>query len=214
MRESKKYTNDEFKKAVKDSFSLAEVMRKLGLNPSGGGGYDVVNARIKYLNLSISHFTGQGHLKGKTHNYVPPRALANVLIEHSNYNRVRLKKRLIEAQMLQNSCYVCNIANSWQGKELVLHLDHINGVKDDNRIENLRLLCPNCHSQTDTYCSKNKAKKNLANGILPQNAEEKKIAGKKSTHRFKNCDDCGIPVYMKSDRCKACDLHRRKLSRR
>ena len=68
--------------------------------------------------------------------------------------RHELKKRLLRAGLLTNACAVCGI-NQWQGRPLVLELDHINGVSDDHRLENLRLLCPNCHSQTDTYCGRN-----------------------------------------------------------
>ena len=69
-----------------------------------------------------------------------------------------LKRRLIKSGMLRDHCYICGI-NTWLDKPLVLHLDHINGDGDDHRYDNLRLLCPNCHSQTDTYCGRNKLKK-------------------------------------------------------
>lgn len=74
---------------------------------------------------------------------------------HPQYPTIRLKKRLVKAGMLNECCATCGI-HEWLGKKLVLDLDHINGVRSDHRLENLRLLCPNCHSQTPTYKSKNK----------------------------------------------------------
>jgi Zn finger protein HypA/HybF involved in hydrogenase expression len=110
---------------------------------------------IKELNLDTSHFTGQGWLKGGRHNFSNSRTLEELLVEKSFYSSNVLKKRLIAANILESKCKECNISE-WNGKPLSLHLDHINGIHSDNRLENLRILCPNCHSQTETYCkSKN-----------------------------------------------------------
>jgi 5-methylcytosine-specific restriction endonuclease McrA len=69
-------------------------------------------------------------------------------------NRTHIKTRLIRAGLLENRCGECGLSE-WRGKPLSVHIDHINGVKNDNRLENLRMLCPNCHSQTETYSGKN-----------------------------------------------------------
>jgi hypothetical protein len=82
-----------------------------------------------------------------------PRSLEAVL---ETGDRGTIKKRLLREGILEEVCVICGIGPEWQGKPLVLRLDHINGVSDDYRIENLRLLCPNCDSQTDTYCGRNK----------------------------------------------------------
>lgn len=77
-----------------------------------------------------------------------------ILVEHSTYlGLASLKRRLLRAGLLTYHCYICGIKD-WLGEKLSLELDHINGIPDDNRLENLRLLCPNCHSQTPTYKSK------------------------------------------------------------
>ena len=111
--------------------------------------------RIAELNCSIEHFCAAS-THGRTNGQPIP--LEQILIKNSTYaNTNNLKKRLINAGMLKYHCSICGI-NEWQGKELVLQLDHINGIHNDNRLENLRLLCPNCHSQTDTYAGKSATK--------------------------------------------------------
>ena len=78
--------------------------------------------------------------------------------KHPSYKTDKVKKRLIKEGFLKCECVWCGIKDTWNGKPIVLHLDHINGVNNDHRLENLRLLCPNCHSQTDTYAGKGKRK--------------------------------------------------------
>jgi len=85
--------------------------------------------------------------------------LDEILVDNSPYigGSTHLKNKLLKLKLLVYKCYICNI-NDWNGKYLVLQLDHINGHKLDNRLNNLRLLCPNCHSQTETFCGKNNIK--------------------------------------------------------
>lgn len=82
-------------------------------------------------------------------------ALEDILKPGSNYARHALRRRLVEENRLSYICAMCGNDGSWQGKQLSLHLDHINGVYNDNSIHNLRFLCPNCHAQTETYAGKN-----------------------------------------------------------
>lgn len=84
--------------------------------------------------------------------------LDKVLVENSNYDRGKLKKRLLQAGLLRNECYDCGQLPEWNNKPLILHIEHINGVGNDNRIDNLAMLCPNCHSQTETYGGRNTVK--------------------------------------------------------
>lgn len=88
----------------------------------------------------------------------PKLPLKSLLIKNGNYTRSRLRKRLIEEGLLENKCNCCGIGPEWNGQKLTLQLDHINGVSNDNRLKNLRILCPNCHSQTDNYGEHNKGK--------------------------------------------------------
>jgi hypothetical protein len=151
------FTDEEFIVAVKNSKSISEVLRKLSLGLFGGN-YKTFKRTVERLKLDINHFTGKGHLKGKNHNWNKKYLTADLLVENNFYCSYNLKKRLICEGYLQNVCAVCNIF-TWQGKILSLHLDHINGINTDNRLSNLRLLCPNCHSLTETYAGKNKKRK-------------------------------------------------------
>jgi 5-methylcytosine-specific restriction endonuclease McrA len=148
-------TDDEVRQAIQDSTSVRQALMKLDLKPIGGN-YRIIKRRIKQLGLDTSHHTGKGHLKGKTHNWATRTPLDEILKENSNYQSYGLKKRLLSEGRLTNECAECKLGSAWNGKVINHHLDHINGDNTDNRIENLRLLCPNCHSQTDTYAGKNK----------------------------------------------------------
>lgn len=105
------------------------------------------------LNCSTSHF-----VKGLKSKYHLKYSIDEILVENSTYmNIALLKEKLIKLGLLEYKCHICGI-NTWNNKKISLHLDHINGKHDDHRIENLRFLCPNCHSQTSTYAGKNKFK--------------------------------------------------------
>jgi hypothetical protein len=150
------YTDQDIIEAVRASFSIAQVLRLLRLSPTGCN-YKGMYAYFSRLGLDTSHFTGQGHLKGKNHSWTPRRPLTEILVERSTYrDNSKLKRRLLREGLLLNRCYECGQEPFWHGKLLVLVLDHINGKSSDYRIENLRLLCPNCNSQQDTFAGRNK----------------------------------------------------------
>jgi HNH endonuclease len=161
----RRYTEKQFIAAVQSSFSIRQVLRNLGLSPTGCN-YKTVHVVAARLGLDTSHFTGQGHLRGKAHSWTPKRALEEILVENSPMvGTSSLKKRLLKEGVLVNHCYECGSPPVWQGKPLVMVLDHKNGNRLDNRLDNLRLLCPNCNSQQTTFAGKNKGRYNPAGGI-------------------------------------------------
>jgi 5-methylcytosine-specific restriction endonuclease McrA len=130
--------------------SAAGALRFLGLRPAGGN-YAVLRGKIREHGFSTAHWLGQGHLKGKTNPHVPTIPLEIILVKNSTYrgSTSLLKSRLVKARLMVYRCACCGMSD-WMKASLALELDHINGDRTDNRIANLRLLCPNCHSQTPT----------------------------------------------------------------
>lgn len=151
------FSESEFRDAIKTSISYRSAFLKLGLCGEGAG-YKSCRRLVKVLNLETSHFLGRGHLIGKNHNWSKRHETTSILTKNSSYTSTyHLKNRLLAENLLIYKCYVhnCDIGAVWLNSPLTLQLDHINGDNTDNRIENLRLLCPNCHSQTNTYAGKN-----------------------------------------------------------
>jgi hypothetical protein len=146
----KSWTDKKFTEIVKKSYSIASVLRQLNLKPSGGN-YSTAHLTIKRLGLDTSHFTGQNWSKGVFQPYLhSAQPLNEILVKESVMSSYNLKKRLYKENIKLPKCEICKL-EVWLGKPLTLELDHINGNKYDNRIENLRILCPNCHAQTPTY---------------------------------------------------------------
>lgn len=138
----------ELKKIVQESTNIMMVLNKLNLSGRGHS-YDFIKKRFKMDSIDISHF-----IKSKSSKY---ENIKDVLIENSPYkNNSSLRIRLIEEGLLKNICSNCNQLPFHNGKELTLQMDHKNGNPTDNRIENLRIICPNCHTQTDNYGRKNR----------------------------------------------------------
>ena len=153
MSKSKNYTDEQFIEAVETSTSIRQVLFKLGLKEAGGN-YEVAKSRMSSLGVKLlSGPNGQGWSKGKT--LGPKRPIEDYLKEDVRVQSFRLKNRLLAEGLKEHKCECCGITE-WNGKPAPIELDHINGNHHDNRLENLRILCPNCHAQTDTYRGKNK----------------------------------------------------------
>jgi hypothetical protein len=146
------YSEQELREAVKTSTSIRQVLEKLNIVPAGGN-YQTTNRRIEKLNIDTKHFTGQAWNKGKV--IGPKRDIKEYLSNEFPILSHKLKNRLLAEGLKEHKCECCGITE-WNGKPAPIELDHINGNHHDNRLENLRILCPNCHAQTDTYRGKNK----------------------------------------------------------
>ncbi len=148
MRSSKRsWSDDLLIQAVKTSNTLMEVSGKLGLGTYGANSR-TIKKRILLLKIDTSHF-------GVKMNKKKVLALTyNELFCINNVCRQYIKKIIIKEHLIPYKCDLCSIIDIWEDKPLSLHLDHINGINNDNRLSNLRFLCPNCHSQTSTYCGR------------------------------------------------------------
>jgi len=185
-----KYTEGELRKAVKVSNNYAEVLRKLGLRTAGGNS-KLLKKWIKEWGIDVSHFLDPSELakkywkKNLKKREIP---LENILVVDNNYHRSHLKKRLYREGLKKPICELCGQNEIWQGKKMSLILDHINGVWNDNRLDNLRIVCPNCNATLPTHCGKNLAEK-------------------------KYCLDCEAPIKRSSTRCQKCNNKQTNKSR-
>ena len=138
-----KYNLEEIEKVCSDSKTMAEAARRLNIN---------INT---FRRLNRKYNLIETNQPGKGINRKRPSIPLNEILDgkHPTYGTYKLKKRLFKEEIKQNKCELCGIYE-WMGKEISCELDHINGISSDHRIDNLRILCPNCHSQTDTYRSK------------------------------------------------------------
>lgn len=145
------WSKENLEKIVKESYSIAEVLKKLGLKVAGGN-YANAQKHIDEYNLDISHFTGARWQKSPnfTEEDLKRVPLEDILKENTNYKSNYLRERLINAGYKEAKCEECGLSE-WNGKPLKLKLHHINGNHYDNRLENLQVLCIQCHSQTDSY---------------------------------------------------------------
>lgn len=162
-----KYTKEILEIAVKDSKTMSDVVRKItGKTKVHGSMSAYIKTLVKYHDIDIKHFLGSRWCLDKINPTGIGRTKEEFMkrflnIDSPYISTHALKRKLINFKLLEYKCSnkKCNIVDEWNGEKIVLQLDHTNGLNTDNRLINLRLLCPNCHSQTETYAGKNNLNK-------------------------------------------------------
>lgn len=216
--------------AVAASTNMTDCLSLLGLPPKRGY-YDLAYNKIKFLCLDLNHWSPDKSTKPRATPKTKPE-LSDILSENGPYRDRRgcVKALILKHGLLEHLCSECGIGDEWNHKQITLQLDHVNGVNTDHRIENLRFLCPNCHSQTHTFSGRNSRRKDypmcntcqtkLARGNVTGYCQKHYREHDKRLRRPKpvrtipwakvynektgSCADCTSPISKGSERCSAC----------
>jgi 5-methylcytosine-specific restriction endonuclease McrA len=186
MKILEKYTESEIIEILNESNSFREFLIKIGSSFSGSTAYISIKKQLMEIGIEIPIFEDNKKyiLKNKKDD-------KDIFVQNSKFSRSHLKNRIIKNSMIEYICLKCGNDGTWMNESITLQLEHKNGISNDNRIDNLCFLCPNCHSQTETYCGK----------------KNKKI--EKNTKKYKNKDkfcECGSKMSSGSQRCFKCAM--------
>jgi len=173
---TRSWSDEDLIAAIAGSINYSQLARAIGLK-NGHGNRQSVQKAIKRLGIDVSHFTGAGPPRSAPAHKIPWR---EVFVERSTYSTSRLRKRLVEDMGRADECARCGIS-SWHGSDLVLETHHENGISDDNRVDNLELLCPNCHS-----------------------VATREILALARDRKANRCIDCGKIITRQATRCYSC----------
>lgn len=214
-----KYTEQEIADYIAESVNIAEVLRKMGQSANSGSNRILISHYVKEHNLDISHFN----------NFSNIRTPKDIFIEKSSASQNTVRKYYKRGNYSEYKCAICGLNPFWNGKELTLTLDHINGVSDDHRLENLRWICPNCDRQLPTYGSKRRKQhlycKNCGEEIKRGNKtgfckkcywDSKKSTTNKSqsineiSAKTGICLICGKSIDKRSTYCNICEQKQRR----
>lgn len=183
-----KYTKDNLSKIVKESINYADVILKMNLLAHDTN-IKTLKKYINKYNIDVSHF--DSFYKNKDRGHVTKKPLLEVMVENSNYDRSTLKRRLFEEGIKQRICDLCGQNDIWQGKQISLILDHINGINNDHRLNNLRIVCPNCEATLPTHAGRNiksKKRKCECGNAISYSSNKCRICHAKSTRKVERPD--------------------------
>jgi hypothetical protein len=188
MRRVWRFGEAEVRRAVAASSSFAETLRRLGLGPSGGN-WRTLQRYCRDWGIPTDHFDPYAASRGRR-GAVP---LEQVLVAGSNYPRKDVKRRLFEQGIKARRCELCGQGELWRGRRMALIIDHINGIRDDHRLENLRIVCPNCAATLETHCGRR-------NHLTPRRCAEceREFKPRSRTHRF-----CSRPCAARRPRASS-----------
>ncbi len=156
MRPIRKHWEEKsLREVVRSSQSVRDALKKMGLRGAGGN-YRYFEKYISMYNIGTEHFLGKGWSRNKRVPKKPVWSLKEILVSRSSFSTYQLKKRLFKAGLKQPKCEECGWARRSEDGRIPIEIDHINGDHSDNRLKNLRILCPNCHSLKPTHRGRNK----------------------------------------------------------
>jgi hypothetical protein len=150
-----RYSEAQAREAIAASLTYSDALRRLGLRPAGGNHRTIRRYAEEVWCIPTDHFDADAARRAPLRR--EPTPLEQILVEGSRYQRALLKERLFAAGIKERRCETCGQGELWRGRRMALILDHVNGVADDNRLENLRILCPNCNATLDTHCGRKNA---------------------------------------------------------
>ena len=204
------HTKEELEELVANSFTYVDVLSKMGYSTGHGQNHKTLKERLEYYNISTQHFRRKSRKKWTDE---------TIFCENSEVSQHKLRETFKQKEIMPYQCEVCGLPPFWNNKPLVLTLDHKNGKNKDNRIENLRWICPNCDRQSDTYGMRNKKKLNKGVVLYNVPTDETKdktvslnITMKERSHYY--CIDCGKEISKSSIRCLECAAISRRIIQR
>lgn len=168
------FTNEELIVILKQSSSLRQFIKKIGYKSTSDDVYDLIKKELIKRKIDITKF----NFEKTTNRNIN---IQDIFIENSQVDQSTLRKYITNKNLLEYRCQICGLFPFWNNKDLTLTLDHINGNNKDNRLNNLRWVCPNCDRQLPTF------------------------GGRNQTKKIKNfCIDCGKEITKYASRCKSC----------
>jgi hypothetical protein len=182
MGRGPRFTEEAAREAIARSKSWTEALRRLDYCPTGNNPATLKKYAAKW-GIGTDHFDPYAGVMEAIRK--PRRPLEEILVEHSTFSRSNLKQRLYEAGLKQPRCEMCGQDETWRGRHMSMILDHKNGVRNDNRLENLRMLCPNCAATLDTHCGR----------------------AKETPPPLRNCARCGEMFRAKYRKQRFCSRH-------